>query len=88
MHILVQLRRSVITRNLEMIINMNFMKYCNNGSPSEVQHVPKMTKNRVLRVNLDLDDELFSQYFIKFMIKTISRLVDITSFAILNKNMH
>ena len=44
-------------------------------------------KNRVLRVNLDLDDEPLSQYFIKFMIRTISRLLDITSSAKFNKNM-
>ena len=88
MHILVQLCRNVMPRNLEMVINMNFMKYCNNGSPSEVQHVPKMTKNRVLRVNFDLDGEPLSHYFIKFMLRIISRLLDFTFSAKLNKDMH
>ena len=37
----VQLGRNVISRSLEIILNKNLMKHCNNGSPSEVQHVPK-----------------------------------------------
>ena len=47
-----------------------------------------MTKNRVLRVNFDLDGEPMSQYFIKFMLRIISRLLDIRFSAKSNKDIH
>ena len=47
-----------------------------------------MTKNHVLTVTLDLDGEPLLQYFIKYMLRIISRLLDITFSAKLNKDMH
>ena len=77
-----------MSRSKEIILNMILDEILQQWLTFRGETCPKMTRNRVLRVNLDLDDEPLSQYFIKFVIRSISRLLDITSSAKLNKNMH
>ena len=64
------------------------MKYCKKWLTFRGAICLKTTKNRVLRVNFDLDGEPLSHYFIKFMLRIISRLLDIRISAKSNKDIH
>ena len=69
---------NVISRSLEMILNMNFMKYCDNGSPSRSKFTLKTRFLVIFGTCCTSDGEPLLQCFIKFLLRIISRLLDIT----------